>query len=182
MSQHRSRAFTLIELLVVILIIAVMAAIMVPAFSGYYEKSRFDAEIRRIEDYFALARERAVKGDTIVTLHFEHTAHQFSMLIEPLPPQNDMPTAMLTAAGTDLIPSQDVAPCLIGDDYQVENFVVSGAGGSSGLSQTDVQFRGDGTSDGAELEIKSRQGYTARLVLSPATGRLTLPIPTGPGQ
>ena len=180
MAPQRSRAFTLIELLVVILIIAVMSAVVVPAFAGYYEKSRFDGEIRRLQDYFALAREKAVKSDTNVSLHFEHSAHMFSMVVDPPPPQNDMPTAMLTAAGTDLSPSLDVLPFHVGEDYDVDSFVVTGGGGPSAVTQTDVHFHGDGTSDGADMNIRSKQGYTAHLSLSPMDGRLTLDVGAGP--
>ena len=179
MSRNRQHAFTLIELLVVILILAVMAAVMVPAYSGFYEKARFDAEVRRIQDYFALAREKAVKGDTTVTLHFERGIHEFSIAIDPPPPRNDMPTALLTASGTDLSPSQEVAPFHISDEHQVENFTVSGASGPSAITKMDVQFRGDGTSDGAQISLLSRQGFTAHLTLAPMNGRLAL---DGAGQ
>ncbi len=184
--MHRSRAFTLIELMVVILIIAVVAAVMVPAYAGFYSKTRFDAEIRRQQDYFAEARERAIKDDTTVTVHFEHGAAAFSIAIDPLPQQSDLPTAMLTAAGTDLSLSPDVSPYHIGNDFRVENFVTSSAGSGSGgplaNSQSDVQFRGDGTSDSAEYDIKSGDGYFAHLTLSPMTGRLTLMVPLGGGR
>lgn len=178
-------AFTLIELLVVILIIAVMSAVVIPAFAGYLEKSRFDAEIRRLQDYFALAREKAVKCDTNVALHFDHGIHQFSIAVDPLPPATDMPTAMLTGGGADVSPNQETAPYRLGDDYQVEDFSVSSGNGPAGTTQTDVRFHGDGTSDGADLEVVSRQGYTAHLTLSPMNGRLALRAlvgTAGPGQ
>ena len=180
--MQRTRGFTLIELLVVILIIAVMSAVIIPAFAGYYEKSRFDAEVRRVQDYFALAREKAVKGDTSVTLHFEHSIHEISMSVDPLPPQNDLPTAMLTDAGTEQGTGQPALPLHIGEDYNVENFHVSSADGPAGLTQTDVRFHGDGTSDGAEMSLRSRQGYTALLTLTPMNGRLSLSAPPEPGR
>ena len=175
MRPARTRAFTLIELLLVILIIAVVSAVIVPAFAGFYEKARFDAEIRRTQDYFALAHERAVKGDTNVTLHFEHGISEFSMVVDPLPPQNDLPTAMLTASGTDMSAGSDVAPYHVGSDFQIEGFTSSGVGataaGTTG-GQADVHFHGDGTSDTASFVIASRQGYTANMALSPMNGRL----------
>ena len=182
MRTRRGGAFTLIELLVVILIIAVMSAVIVPAFAGYYEKSRFDAQIRRVQDYFALAREKAVKGDTTVTLHYEHSIHEMSISIDAPPPQNDMPTAMLTASGTDLNPGQTVSPLRIGDDYLVENFNATGASGPSGRTQTDVTFRGDGTSDSAAFDVKSKVGYTAHMTLTPMNGRLSLDEPMDSGR
>ena len=174
MSRNRQHAFTLIELLVVILILAVMAAVMVPAYSGFYEKARFDAEVRRIQDYFALAREKAVKGDTTVTLHFERGIHEFSIAIDPPPAQNDLPTALLTASGKDSGAGQELAPYHVSDEHQVEHFTVSGASGPAGITKVDVQFRGDGTSDGADISLLSRQGFTAHLTLAPMNGRLSL--------
>ena len=177
MSPHRGRAFTLIELLVVILIIAVISAIMVPAYAGYYDKSRFDGEVRRIQDYFAQARENAVKGDTTVTLHFERGIHEFSMTVDALPPQDDLPTALLTAAATKSNGGQDIPPYHIGEDYQVKNFNVTSSSansGPAGVTQTDVHFQGDGTCDRAELVLTSKQGYNAHLSLSPMNGRLAL--------
>lgn len=179
MCRVGTRAFTLIELLVVILIIAVMAAVVVPAFAGYYEKTRFDAQIRRVQDYFAQARELAVKGDTTARLRFERSAHRFSIVVDPLPPQDDMPTALLTASGTDLAPTTDVAPFQISDEFRIEDFTVTGADGASGVTQSDVRFMGDGTSDGARITIKSAQGYSAQLTLSPMNGRLTVDMPDG---
>jgi prepilin-type N-terminal cleavage/methylation domain-containing protein len=176
------RAFTLIELLVVILIIAFLSAVIVPAFAGFYEKSRFDAEIRRVQDYFAMAREKAVKGDTTVTLHFERGIHQFSIVTDPVPPQNDLPTVMLAATGGDSSQVQDPAPFQVGADYQVENFQTSATGAAANgpaTAQSDIQFRGDGTSDGADFTMVSQRGYTAQLALSPMNGRLALDTQTG---
>jgi len=170
------RAFTLIELLVVILIIAVVSAIIVPQFSGYYDKSKFDAEVRRIQDYVALAREKAVKSDMTVTLHFERGAHEFMITADPLPMQNDLPTAMQTPELAEQQgAAQDVPPYRIGSEYQVDGFTVTAnANSQSATSQTDVHFNGDGTSDGLELHLVSDRGYTAHLSLAPTTGQMTL--------
>lgn len=173
----RSRgAFTLIELMVVILIIAVVSAVIVPAYGGFYAKSRFDGEIKRIQDFVAEARARAVAGDTTVTLHFERGADVFTISVDTLPQQNDLPTALLEDSGRNQI--GDIDPYHVNDEFRVENFTVQGTGsanpasGRTGIS--DVQFRGDGTSDGAEMSILSRDGLAAHLIISPVDGQLKI--------
>jgi prepilin-type N-terminal cleavage/methylation domain-containing protein len=182
MSSFRMRAFTLIELLVVIIILAVMSAIVVPAYSRYLEKARFDSEIRHIQDVFAFARERAVARDTNVTLHFDRGSDTFSAAVDPPPLESDQPSVFQSAANGDALAGLGQDPPAIypmGENYRVENFSVmgnaaNGGSGSQPASQADIHFRGDGTTDGAVLDIISKEGYTAHLILWPATGRLTL--------
>ena len=176
MIRHRRGAFTLIELLVVILIIAVVSAVIVPAYGGYYAKTRFDGEVKRIQDYIAIARERAVAGDTTAVLHFERTADLFTITVDSIPPQTDLPTNMLNTPGTDLGPSQDVAPYHVNDEFRVESFNSQSASnpGSGGGSGSDLQFRGDGTCDGAEMTLISRYGYGVQLTVSASNGRVTI--------
>src|SRR5690348_12920265 len=58
------RGFTLIELLVIIIIIAVVSSIVVPSYSRFYARARFQAAVRDVRDLLASAREQAVTGDT----------------------------------------------------------------------------------------------------------------------
>lgn len=72
--QYRARplvaAFSLIELLVVIGIIAIMAAIGLPALRGLGETTAIDAAQRQMLDDLALARLRAIAERTTVYLVF----------------------------------------------------------------------------------------------------------------
>jgi prepilin-type N-terminal cleavage/methylation domain-containing protein len=178
MSTRQARAFTLIELLVVIIIIAIISAVVVPAYNSSYTKAKFDAEVRNIQDYFAQAREIAVKDDTTVTIHFEPGTHEFSMVADRLPPATDLPSDMLTTA-TQSSGSPDAAPYRPGDDYRIEGYNVSSNSNASvttspGVTRTDVQFHGDGSCDGLDFQVVSRQGYSTRLSLNPMSGRLLL--------
>ena len=47
-------------------------------------------------------------------------------------------------------------------------------GGNQAATQADIHFRGDGTSDAANMDVVSREGYSVHLTLWPSNGRLTV--------
>jgi prepilin-type N-terminal cleavage/methylation domain-containing protein len=162
------RAFTLIEVLVVIIIIAVMVAVVVPSYTGLYARARFDSATKEVQDVFAYARERAVSTDTTVTLAFDQSNETFVVHTDPAPPISDAPVALQTdaGAGTAQEPPHIVS---LSDEFRVASFQ---AGGQA-IGPPQVRFRGDGTSDQAEMLLVNRDGRSAHLVLWPATGRMT---------
>ena len=183
MSSSLRRAFTLIELMVVILLIAVMAGIVIPAYSRFYARSNFENTARQVQDIFSFAREQAIVRDTTVTVTYEAQNHAFVAQVAPPHPQTDMPVALATNVNTDGMAGQggDMQKSYrLDTDVNIGSFTVSSgaagtpstaSGGTVGGNQ--LHFLSDGTVEGATVAITSSEGYMAQFQLWPATGRLT---------
>ena len=183
MSTHLRRAFTLIELMVVILMVAVMASIVVPAYNRYYAKSQFENTARQVQDIFAFAREQAITRDTTVTVTYDPQNHAFQAQVAQAQPQTDLPVALsgtVNSDGTSTQSGETQKSARLGADVNVASFSVSSNPNANASAPTtgtgssnQLNFLPDGTVEGATLEITSADGYSAQYQLWPATGRLT---------
>jgi Tfp pilus assembly protein FimT len=169
-----AKAFTLIEMLVLIIIIAVFAAAVVPSYSRMFARTRFENDVREVRDLFAHARERAIARDTTAQLMFDAQTQTFAVMVNAAPPPTDQPIAfaddpqIMNAASQSEPPKGYTLPA----DVRVESFAVGGTGGNAGTGSSAIRFRSDGTCDGAQLRMVSENGYTADLLLMPATGQI----------
>jgi type II secretory pathway pseudopilin PulG len=175
--MRRRSAFTLIELLTIILIIAVVSSVVVPAYARFWSKARFDAAVRNVRDIFAYAREQAVLNDTEAVVTFDGRSQTFAAIVNPPPPLTDLPAALQnTAVGA--APHTAPAPkgVQLGEEFQIADLSSGAQGAASGAGNraTEIRFRGDGTSDGARVVLRSSAGYQATLIVWPATGRITV--------
>jgi prepilin-type N-terminal cleavage/methylation domain-containing protein len=180
MSLSLRRAFTLIELMVVILMIAVMAGVIVPAYSRYYAKSQFEGTARQVQDIFAFAREQAIVRDTTVTVSYDPQNHAFLAQVAPSQPQTDLPVALagtVNPDGSSARSGETQKSYRMDPDVNIGAFSVSGnpnsAGGAASGGGNQLHFLSDGTVEGATLTITSSTGNGAQFQLWPATGRLT---------
>lgn len=181
MCFHLRRAFTLIELMVVILLIAVMASIVVPAYSRFYAKSQFENTARQVQDIFAFAREQAIFRDTTVTVTYAPQNHAFLAQVAPPQPQTDLPVALLSgdspnggmASGGESQKSYQMDPDVNIGAFSVSNNPNSSTGADGSGSGTVLHFLSDGTVESATLTITSADGHVAQFQLWPATGRLS---------
>jgi general secretion pathway protein H len=72
MSRRAARpGFSLLELTVVLLILALAAAVAVPAFLAYVEEDDLDTATRRVQALLRLARDSAVRGASPVTVRID---------------------------------------------------------------------------------------------------------------
>jgi prepilin-type N-terminal cleavage/methylation domain-containing protein len=176
------RAFTLIEVLVIIIIIAVMASIAVPAYDRFYGRTQFMQSVGEVQDLFAEARQQAIDHDTTATVAFNGQTQTFTVTLEMPPPDTDLPVAVQETQAQQVVSAspktQDVR---LANNVAVMGFQPGdgmgaspsgSAGGGTGNGGPQVQFHGDGTSEGATLELASESGYSARMVLVGSTGQL----------
>lgn len=178
MSSSLRRAFTLIELMVVILMIAVMAGVVVPAYSRYYARAQFESTARQVQDIFAFAREQAIVRDTTVTVSYDPQSHAFLAQVTASQPQTDLPVSLAgtvnpdgsSARGGETQKSYRLNPDVNVGAFSVSSSSNNGAGSGGG---NQLHFLSDGTVEGATLAITSTDGSAAQYQLWPATGRLT---------
>src|SRR5215467_9253360 len=130
MPCRRDRAFTLIELLIVIIIIAVMASAVVPAWAKFWARAQFDAKTREIQDVFAYAREQAITNDTPSTVRFDPQSATLTVTITQPPPVTDQPAAFGAAENPDAARTS-AAPYIVplGEDFVISEFNINGNNG-----------------------------------------------------
>jgi prepilin-type N-terminal cleavage/methylation domain-containing protein len=180
------RAFTLIELLIVIIIIAVMAAVVIPSYVRYLSHVRFQGKVREVQDIFGYAREQAVTLDTTVTLHFDQQSESFSAEVTPPPKSSDEPSSFTSNDNTGGAMAQttpDRRVVQLDSSQSVRQFSISGTlpGTSSSnttptpaSSPSDLHFLSDGTVEGMTMTLSSATGASADFTLWPSTARLTM--------
>jgi len=186
MNSHRRRAFTLIELMVVILMIAVMAGVIVPAYNHFFAKAQFEQAARQVQDIFSFAREQAIIHNTTVTVTYDAGNHAFTAQVAPSQPQTDLPVALANTVnpdGTSAQSGETQKAAQLNPDVNVTAFSVSNNPAQTSASAApgggnQLHFLPDGTVEGATLGLVSASGYSADYQLWPATGRLTRMDPT----
>ena len=87
---QRRPAFSLLELGLVLLIVAILASMAIPRFSGAATRQRADAAARRIISDLTLAREHARQSSTSQTVIFDVAANGYRL---PGLPDPDHPTS-----------------------------------------------------------------------------------------
>ncbi len=174
--MNAKRAFTLIELLVVIIIIATMASAIVPAYGKFLARTRFEGEVREVRDLCAHARDRAIGRDTTISLTFDAATQTFAVIVPTLPPPADQPIAFNNAVESQIAMSPTDPPrgYTLPPDVAVANFAVGGTGGNAGNGTSAIRFRGDGSSDAAQFRLVAESGYSAQIMLMPATGQVKI--------
>ncbi len=73
MKHHKSSGFTLIELFLAVLILGVVVAGAVPAFSGFMERQRISAQAEAVSSTLSTARSEAVTRLTTVDVCWNQT-------------------------------------------------------------------------------------------------------------
>ena len=181
--RHISRrAFTLIELLIVILLIALMAAVVVPRYATSFKHMQFKSQVSEIQDLFAWAREQAISKDTTVTVSYDPQAALFSATVTAPPTTTDQPAAFASTDNPDYAQATSIPPRTVQLPARFAANLQSGGdastsgatpGGGQGMAN-EFHFRSDGTVEGGQIMLADTDaGDRAMLRLWPNTGRVT---------
>ncbi len=180
----KKQAFTMIELLMIIIIIAVVSAIVVPAYAKYWATARFESTVHQVEEMISEARDKSIELDTTTTVSFDKQSQTFMVMLNQTPPQTDQPSNMTNLDQQNALMAQNSIPTtvILGGDVGIVQFQAGGFAASSpnaanrnsnSGSSNELHFQGDGSCDGAHITVGSSFGNTADLIVWPANGRLT---------
>jgi len=81
-----NKGFTIVEMLIVIVIMAILAAVAVPNIISWRANAALSGDTRTLKADFELARSRAIKDNTSVTISFDTGNNSYSIRIMGIPP------------------------------------------------------------------------------------------------
>lgn len=168
--------FTLIELLVVCLLIAVMAALIIPEMRGSFEDAVLRSSGRKLIDALSLTYSRAVSANQVHRLRLDASTGKYLIEkqtgegeeesdFEPASEVNGFAGQIDTRVAIQLQKVQDATD-------SDEQTVISSS------SSDAISFYADGTAEACEILLRDRMGFQLRLYVDPNTARVRLGDPT----
>jgi prepilin-type N-terminal cleavage/methylation domain-containing protein len=170
------RAFTLVEMMVVIVLIAILAAAIIPQMAGSFGDALLRSSGRDLVNVFDLASSRAVSLDQRCRVRLDPQSGQYTVERE-----------IHDGTRLDFVPLKDVSGAegkvdsriaieitLPGENASEDN---SGFNPPEQNSPDTISFYPDGTADAAEIRLRDRDGFQLRLQLNPVTARVHVTAP-----
>ena len=163
--MRRNSGFSLYEVIVVIAIIAVLAAIAVPNMIGWRNRAKLGDGTRNLYSAFQLAKARAAKENTDVTLSFAPsgtTGRDYALFVDDGAGTGDTnpPDGVLDGAGNGIIDGTETV-------FLRDQIPTGVSIASTTFSDDAVTFGGNGLPDGiGSVDIVNSAGETRSLFLS----------------
>lgn len=165
-------------MLVLIIIIAVMSSVIVPSYSRFYARTKFDSAVQSATSLLSWARDMAIQTNATVTVSFDTRSQTFVAQVEPPDPSQDQPTAFQdTGADTQAQAAMQPRTATLAESAAVASFqVMPGAlappdQAAAGPQASDLHFYPDGSADHALFTLVNPDGYSAEIEVVPTTGR-----------
>ncbi len=173
------RGFTLIEMIVLVIIIAVISSAIIPSYSRYRDRARFDQNVQHILELLSWARETAIQTNANSVVRFDHQSQMFTVVVEqPDSSGNtDQPAALQESqeAAQQAIQPRAIS---LGEDMNVIPLQSGSNSGSMsagpGVNGQDLVFRDDGTSSGMQYAVAGTGNGQALINVNAVSGRATL--------
>ena len=169
--------FSLIEMLVVMVLLAVVAAAILPEMRGTYEDTLLRSTARELVGVLDLASSRAVTLRTAHRVRIDAANHRYRIesvgrAIEEKRPASSRPVSARDGTLDSRI-SVRIRPARVESDGPPRPDNPSAAEDGPGRGVADaVSFYADGTADDVELLFESRDGTRLVLRVNPVTSRV----------
>jgi type II secretion system protein H len=168
----RRGGFTMVELMVVLIIVSIVAATIVPAFSGTFHGALLRATCRKLTAVLGLAGSLAITTGTTHRVRIDLGEGRFWIEAPASPRETKLvPVTNVpgSAGGWDLRIRVEVrAP----DDRETGEPAPPPEPSSGEKKALALVFRPDGTAQACELRLSDIEGFVMLLRVHPATGRL----------
>jgi type II secretion system protein H len=170
------RAFTLIEMVVVLVLIAIMAAMIIPEMKGTFDDALLRSTGRDLINVFNLASSRAISLDQScrVKLDMQSGRYFVERKVHDGGREDFVPLKDVSGAEGKLDPRIAIE---ISQPDEVSSESDSGNPATEQSPPDTVSFYPDGTADAAEIKLRDRDGFQMTLRLNPITARVRLSEP-----
>lgn len=174
-------AFTLLELMVVLVLMAIMAAMIVPEMKGTYENALLRSTSRDLVSVLNLAYGRAVAVNQVHRVRLDQSSGKYFV------------EARVRGGGQggEFIPIQNVSGSEGKLDQRISieirnsfeeiseaqtspSFSDSGAESSEWENNNSISFYPDGTADRRDIQLQDREGFRLSLQINPITARVRI--------
>ena len=170
------RAFTLIEMVVVVVLIAVMAAMIIPEMKGSFDDALLRSTSRDLINVFDLASSRAVSLNQSCRVELDTQSGRYFVEREirggaqddyvPLKDVSGAEGRLDSRIAVEMSPPDEVSPDNPPDNSATEP-----------VSPSAISFYPDGTADAIEIRLRDQAGFQMVLRLNPITARVRLSEP-----
>ena len=170
------RAFTLIEMVVVVVLIAVMAAMIIPEMKGSFDDALLRSTSRDLINVFDLASSRAVSLNQSFRVELDTQSGRYFVEREirggaqdnyvPLKDVSGAEGRLDSRIAVEMSPPDEASPDNPPDNSATEP-----------VSPSAISFYPDGTADAMEIRLRDQAGFQMVLRLNPITARVHLSEP-----
>ena len=170
------RAFTLIEMVVVVVLIAVMAAMIIPEMKGSFDDALLRSTSRDLINVFDLASSRAVSLNQSCRVELDTQSGRYFVEREirggvqenyvPLKDVSGAEGKLDSRIAVEMSPPDEASPDNPPDNSAPE-----------AVSPSAISFYPDGTADAMEIRLRDQAGFQMVLRLNPITARVHLSEP-----
>ena len=170
------RAFTLIEMVVVVVLIAVMAAMIIPEMKGSFDDALLRSTSRDLINVFDLASSRAVSLNQSCRVELDTQSGRYFVEREvrggvqenyvPLKDVSGAEGRLDSRIAVEMSPPDEASPDNPPDNSAPE-----------AVSPSAISFYPDGTADAMEIRLRDQAGFQMVLRLNPITARVHLSEP-----
>ena len=170
------RAFTRIEMVVVVVLIAVMAAMIIPEMKGSFDDALLRSTSRDLINVFDLASSRAVSLNQSCRVELDTQSGRYFVEREirggvqenyvPLKDVSGAEGKLDSRIAVEMSPPDEASPDNPPDNSAPE-----------AVSPSAISFYPDGTADAMEIRLRDQAGFQMVLRLNPITARVHLSEP-----